>query len=89
MRPMLATVAVVAMLSVAFVLGWVVGIDDGFDTGYRYAYREMENKLREGIQGGMKFAIDGLNVRFVPPRQKQVQLVIAGAGDEGMRKTWE
>jgi hypothetical protein len=74
----LKLIAVILLVPASFICGWLFGVNDGVNTGYKVAYLEMDNLLREGVSGGVKFSIRGLNARFVPRPDKALMYMMSG-----------
>lgn len=74
----LKIILVALSIPASFACGWLFGINDGVNTGYKVAYLEMDNLLREGVSGGVKFSIRGLSARFVPREDKNVTYNMSG-----------
>lgn len=83
-------IALLSCLIIGFAVGALLKMDSAFDTGYKHAYMEMTNLLKEGSEGNVQFYISDMPFKFSPQSdRKAIQFTIAGAGDEGMRRTWE
>lgn len=75
---MVKLIVVVLAIPASFACGWLFGVNDGVNTGYKVAYLEMDNLLREGVSGGVKFSIRGLSARFIPREDKNVTYNMSG-----------
>ncbi|MEW5744084.1 MAG: hypothetical protein AB1805_01410 [Nitrospirota bacterium] len=74
----LKRILVILSIPASFACGWLFGINEGVNTGYKVAYLEMDNLLKEGVNGGVKFSISGLNARFIPRQDKTLMYKMSG-----------
>ncbi|MEW6118269.1 MAG: hypothetical protein AB1553_15445 [Nitrospirota bacterium] len=78
-------ILIVLSIPVTFIWGWVLGVNDGVNTGYNVAYQEMNNLLKQGVEGGLNFTINGVNARFVPRQDKSIAYKVSA--DVGGKKS--
>ena len=71
-------------------IGVVCLVSWAIDTAERIYHARIVSGITDGIKDSKgKFSIPNSNIYIIPKTKDTGKLVIAGAGDEGMRKTWE
>lgn len=84
----------ILLVAIPFAAGWIVGAESGFDTGHRIALIEVGAALRNQLKEGRSFNLRHIEgIKFYPRRDGNLNyrrdIIIAGAGSEGIVRTWQ
>jgi len=72
-----------------FASGMMMVIDSAYDSAKDDMLQELRLDMRIAIAEGRPFYLVNSNIKMIPRQDGNMNVQIAGAGDEGMRKVWK